>query len=59
MLIFYWPKDVDENLKCRIELIIKTNELLAENKIKNEIEQLLLKYKYESNIHEHGNQKNE
>ena len=34
---FDWPKDVDENLKHEIEFIIKSNEFLAENKIKNEI----------------------
>ena len=45
---FEWPKDVDENLK--------SNESLAENKIKNEIEQLLSKYKNGNNIHEHGKQ---
>ena len=38
---FDWPKDVDENLKHKTELILKSNEFLAENKIKNEIEQLL------------------
>ena len=32
-----WPKDVDENLKHEIDFIIKSNEFLAENKIKNEI----------------------
>ena len=31
---FHWPKDVDENLKHKIEFIIKSNESLAENKIK-------------------------
>ena len=41
---FDWPKDVDENLKHEIEFIIKSNKSLAENKIKNEIEQLLSKY---------------
>ena len=56
---FDWPKYVDENLKHGIEFIIKSNESLAENKIKNEIEQLLLKYKRENNIHEHGKQQNE
>ena len=34
---FDWPKDVDENLKHEIEFIIKINQSLAENKIKNEI----------------------
>ena len=53
------PKDVDENLKREIEFIIKSNESLAEIIIKNEIEQLLLKYKHGNNIHEHGKQQNE
>ena len=53
------PKDVDENLKHKIELIIKNNESLAENKIKNKTEQLLAKYKHGNNIHEHGKQQNE
>ena len=38
-----WPKYADENLKHEIEFIIKSNESLAENKIKKDIEQLLLK----------------
>ena len=36
---FDWPKDVDENLKHEIEFIIKNNESLAENIIKNKIKQ--------------------
>ena len=56
---FNLPTDVDENLKNEIEFIIKSNESLAENKIKNEIEQLLFKYKHGNNIHEHGKQQNE
>ena len=32
---------------------------LAENKTKNEIEQLLLKCKHGNNIHEHGKKQNE
>ena len=48
---FDWPKDVDENLKHKIEFIIKSNEYLAKNKIKNKIEQLLSKYKHENDIH--------
>ena len=40
---FDWPKDDDENLKHEIKFIIKSNKSLAENKTKNEIEQLLLK----------------
>ena len=40
---FHWPKDVHEDLKREIEFMIKSNKSLAENKIKKEIEQLLLK----------------
>ena len=40
---FDWPKDLDENLKREIEFFIKSNESLAESKMKNETEQLLLK----------------
>ena len=43
---FDWPKDVDENVKHEIGLIIKSNESSADNKMKNEIEQLLLKCKH-------------
>ena len=56
---FNLPKDVDENLKREIEFIIKNNESLAKIIIKNEAEQLLLKYKHGNNIHEHGKQQNE
>ena len=35
---FDLPKDIDENLKCEIEFIIKNTESLAEIIIKNEIE---------------------
>ena len=56
---FDWPKNVDENLKHEIEFVIKSNESLAENKIKNEIDQLLLKYKHRKNIHEHTKEENE
>ena len=56
---FDWPKYVDRNLKHAIEFIAKSNESLAENKIKNEIEQLLSKYKQGNIIHEHGEQQNE
>ena len=38
---FDWPKDVDECLMHEIKFIIKGNEHLADNKIKNEFEQLL------------------
>ena len=52
------PKDVDENLNHEIEFIIKSNESLAKNKIKNEIEQLLLKYDHGKNSYEHRKQQN-
>ena len=55
---FDWSKYVDWNLKHEIEFIIKNNESLAGIKIKNEIAQLLLKYKHGNNIHEHGKQQN-
>ena len=53
------PQNVHENLKNEIEFIIKSNESLAANKIKNDIEQSSCKYKYGNNIHEHGKQQNE
>ena len=53
---FDLPKDVDKNLKYEIDLIIKHNECLGEHTIKNEISQLLLKYKHGNNIHEHRKQ---
>ena len=40
---FHQPKDADENFKHEIEFIIKSNESLAENLIKNKIQQLLFK----------------
>ena len=43
-------------MRHEIEFIVKSNEALAENKIKNEIEQLLSKGKDENNIHQHGKQ---
>ena len=56
---FDWPKDVDNNLKYEIEYIIKSNESLAENKVKkNKIEQLFSEYKH-GNEHEQGKQQNE
>ena len=53
---FDLPKDVGNNLKHEIYFITKHNELFPEHKIKNEIRQLLSKYKHGSNIHEHGKQ---
>ena len=58
-LNFDWPKDVDENFKHTIELIIKSNESLTEDEIKKKIEQLLLKYKHRNNIDEREKQQNE
>ena len=49
---FNWPKNVDENWKHEID-IVKSNQSLADNKMKNEIEQLLLNYKHGNHIHEH------
>ena len=54
-----WPKDVDEKLEHEIEFIIKSDEYLAGNEIKNKIEQLLSKYEHGNTIHEHGKQQNE
>ena len=56
---FDLPKDVDKNLKCEIEFIIKSNEPLAEIIIKNEIEQFPLKCEHGNNIYEHWRQQNE
>ena len=56
---FDWPENINENLKHEIEFIIKSNESLAENKIKNEIEQLLPKYIHGNGIHVNGKQQNE
>ena len=39
------PKDVDRNLRHGIDSIIKHNEFLAQHTIKNEISQLLFKWK--------------
>ena len=50
---------MNQNLKHKIEFILKSNESLAENEIKNDSQQLLLKYKYGNVIHEHGKQQNE
>ena len=55
---FDLPKDVNKNLKYEIEFIITINESLAENKIKNKIEQLL-QSKHKNHIHEHGKQQRE
>ena len=56
---FNWLKNVDEmkwNEMHEIEFIIKNNEFLIENKIKKEVEQLLLKYNHGNDIYEHVKQ---
>ena len=50
------PKDVDDTLKHETEFIIKINESLAENQIKDKIDQLLLKHKHGNNFREHKKQ---
>ena len=35
---FDWPRNADQDLKYETEFIIKSNESLAENKIKNAVE---------------------
>ena len=45
-------------MKQKIEYSIKSNESLAESKLKNEIEQLLSKEKYGNNFHELEKQQN-
>ena len=55
---FHWSKYVYENLKHKIQFLVKSNGSLAENKIKNKIKQLLYKYKHGNNIHEHRKQQN-
>ena len=58
-LNFSWSKSVNDNLKHVIEFIKKSNGSLTENKLSNETEKLLLKYKHWNNIHEHRKQQNE
>ena len=53
---FDLSKNVDNNLKHEIDFVIKHKELLAEHSIKNEIRQLLSKYKHENDIQECGKQ---
>ena len=53
---FDWPKDGDENMTHKIELLIKSNKYFTGNKIKNEIEKLLSKYKHGKNMYGHRKQ---
>ena len=52
-LFFNLFKDVKNNLKYKIDYIIKYNECLAEETIKIDISLLLSKYKHRKYIHEH------
>ena len=56
---FDWPKDVDKNFKYEIKFVMKSNISLAENKLKNDIEQSLSKYKHGNDIHKYRKQQNE
>ena len=42
----------------KLNLSKKSNKSLAENKMKNKIEQLFSKYKHGNDIHEHAKQQN-
>ena len=53
---FDLAENVDKNVIHAVDFIIKHNVLLAEHTIKNEIRQLLSKYKYGNDIHEHEKQ---
>ena len=51
-----FSEDESKNLENEINFIIKQNEVLIEQTIKNKISQFLSKYKHGNNIHEHGKQ---
>ena len=53
------PKGVDDNLKHEIKFALKRDQSLAENKIKNQTESLLLKYNLENSSNEYEKQQNE
>ena len=46
-------QEIENSKKHENSFIIKSNESFAEHKVKNEIDQLLSKYKHVNNIHEH------
>ena len=56
---FDCPKYVDENSKHETKFIMKSNQSLAENKMKSDIEQLLLKFKHGDTIYEQEKHQNE
>ena len=53
---FDLPKDGCKNFVHEIDYAIKPNGFLPEHAIKNEISQLLSKYKHGNDIHEHRKQ---
>ena len=59
VLVLIGQKLLMRVLNIKLIIIIKINGTLAGNKIKNEIEQLLLKYKHGNNLHEHRKQQSE
>ena len=50
------PKYVSNNLKYKIDSIMKQYEFFAQHKIENKSRQLLPKYKHWNDIHEYGKQ---
>ena len=44
-------KSVDQNIKIEINFIVKNNDFLTENAIKNKIRQLSSKYNHENGIY--------
>ena len=56
IFIFFFAEKVDDSLKQEIYSIIEDNGFLAEQRIKNETNQLLHKYKHGNNIHGHRKQ---
>ena len=56
---FDLPEYTDKNLKHKVDHIIRHNGFLAEEKMKNEIDQLLYKHKYGNYIHEHRKEQNQ
>ena len=53
---FDLAKNAGQNLKHEVGSIIKRNQFLTEQRIRNKINQLLSKYKQGKDIHEHGKQ---
>ena len=59
MFILISLKMLKDNLKHEIHIIIEHNEILSENTKKDNISQLLSKYKHGNDIHKHRKQCNE